>query len=62
MAKVIALLGFGIALVLSAIGLSSVTREVPFELDAAEISHAEGYAYRAHEASTRLALAAGQRS
>ncbi len=48
MAKVIALLGLGVVLVLAAIGLSSVTREMPFELDAAEIGHAEGYAYRVH--------------
>ena len=46
-AKVIALFTLGALLVLAAIGLSSVTREMPFELDTAEISHVEGYAYRA---------------
>jgi len=45
--KVIALLGFGIVLVVASIGLSSVTREMPFELDSPEIRHVEGYAYRA---------------
>ena len=47
MTKVIAILGLGVVLVLAAVGLSSLTREMPFELDATEISHVEGHAYRA---------------
>lgn len=41
------LLGLGVLLVLSAIGLRHVVKDVPFTLDAAEIQHEGGLLYRA---------------
>jgi hypothetical protein len=45
-AKVIAIFSMGFVLVLSALGLSTVTRDLAFEIPATEIGHFDGYMYQ----------------